>query len=554
PQNIIGTIQTNNDSVELKGKIIVQKLGVERINNGSIEKFTDEVTIVFDKDAVESLFPDGICNLVLKPNLFSTIEWESSSNELSGSEAETKDQPAHVILSKIVTFINEDGVEEEIEVYFLPGKRKECTFPLFVKEAKDGDWHFLHNLHKTNAGIDPILKKDEKLQVRLVKGKELVNEVERFIKRYKKEHPTTDDEAPEYVSELISALKKEENVANYIKNAYGITKYDKDKSEFFEITADKIDTKLKTLILVPGTFKKSIEGIRFIDGSVKWEGSFKYLMGRYKRKRQNWFDFLLTKGVSEYEQIISLEHDSTIDSLEDNINYFIHHLGIGTLKFDKPTAILSASRGGFLAKKLALIGDGQDSKFSPPPLNLNIEKIITVANGTSGYLDSAKPDVLKQRLSFFLGIMGFAKFGFEGQFLWLHSLMPSHLMQLPGLASQSKRSQDVKAINEDSETISGLWCLPLAYKKYPFKISLLEDILFIRIADFLGPENDLVLSFDSQKNYRPGNLAKEFGIFEGKAIHGDGLDNEEAKQRIIDFLNAKLLDTTLTQPSEPILP
>lgn len=538
----IGGIPLNAEQSSLKGTITIESLDPEFEKPAPIEGFVDKITMKFDADAVNSLFPDGKFQISFKSDLFSLPIAENIPVRYD-LEQGTEEQPAEIVLSRILSFENEDGETELMAQYILPDHDDDnSAFPTSIKKEGGSNWNFSFDLNHTDDGAF-VASTEEAFEVSILEGNKLIKEVRRFIEKYIAEHPAPEPKNVDFIDEVIGKLKNHDPIRTYIQESYGINLYNPDVLNFVKVEdVHEINLDKKTLILIPGTFKKSLESAFAIDGTHEWEGSFKYLM-KETGGEKNWFQYLLRE--TEFEQIISIEHDSTVDSLADNIQYFIDYLGLGTLKFEQPTAVLSASRGGYLAKKLALVGADQDMTFNSSQLNLNIEKIITVANGHSDYVDISEDSKHKKAMQFLLKVMSFGKFGGAGQFLWLYSLKPRYILRLPGLRSQSKNSAEVKAIL--SNQVPGLWCLPLANNFRSNQLSLLRIVEKKFADDILGPENDLVLSFESQQKYTPGQLLNPFTPILGTARHGRGLKKEAVRKALIPFLKAESAVDTDTE-------
>jgi len=524
---IFGEARILNGSTQLTGKIKFEAQNAEIEDTHFLEGFRGKIKISFDEEAVNSFEEDTTIRFSLRSDLFQNGDVESDKSELNN---ESEFEPAEYICSQIIPVQDDNGEFQEYEYFIFPDSTEDdIIYPKSSEREGDLKSHFTYdpksmptyskseNTHKQKSFIFRIFKRNS-----------LKREIKRFIKEYKK---NPDFQGNEFIDLAIRELKKSNIVSSIIQNAYSINIYNSNATsdeKFVKIKdTNQINPQLKTLLLVPGTFKKSA-----VRKNGKWVGSFKYLMEPTK-DFENWFEFLLKN--SDFQQIISLEHDSIFDSLEDNIRYFIDHLSISNVKFEQHTAVISASRGGFLAKMLAVVGAGQDERIQSSQLNLNIEKIITVANGFSGYVDPANKELLEKKIRTLFNILSLLSFGTLGSFLWLLSFTTDFILRLPGLMGQAKDSEEIARLF--SKKLDGLWCLPLAnnYKMKHFKF--VEKAF---VDPLLGPENDFVLSFESQKEVIPGQLLPSFEPIIGEYVHGSGLSNEDIRAQILEFLNAQI--------------
>ncbi len=536
---VIGEVEVLN--IDLEGKVDAIFLDSENEEDPFLEFFYKKVEITINEEAVGLIPEDARIRFSMRSDLFQNDnhieddmdEDDMDEDEMDGDDESDEDelnQPTEFICSMLIPIIDDDGQPQEFEYFILPDSKKgDAVYPTSIDDEGHPRWHFVHD-RESIPHDKKSAKKGGALRFifRIFRLNFLRKRAKKTYNRLKRKHKEWSDDMA--MDETIARLKKRKKVAREIESSYAINLYrpnNNNEVPFTEVkNIDEINLKLKTLILVPGTFKKSI-----IKKNDKWQGSFKFLM--YKTGLQeNWFEFLLEN--SDFDQIISLEHNSVFDSLDDNLRFFISRLGLGKLRFDQPTIVISASRGGFLAKMLARVGEGKDDQFSKKDLNLNIERIITVANGFTGYLDPSKKDLVKRKIEVLFNIANLLTLGKLIPLRGLLSFTPDFIMRLPGLMGQVRESKDIERLfSKELET----WCLPLANRSTMPKYYFVEKEF---VDPLLGFENDFVLSFESQKEAWPCRLMPDFDPIIGEYPHGLGLSNHELRVEILKFLKAPI--------------
>ncbi|MEM9721811.1 MAG: hypothetical protein AAGA10_21270 [Bacteroidota bacterium] len=554
--------------VELAGSITIEHRHVDweqDEGNTLFPNSIESIQLCFDEEAVESLSRQKEVPLYVSPPKKFSPEVQKN---LDAKGVSVLPEETEILLSEIFVIQDEDE-EEEFEYMFMP------DIPLEDSEDdgfESGMSHLQGKLfsnilevaEKQEEGFESSKKKPKLYRISLIPSErnKAIRKARKFAKRKRREE-NLDEEA--YVRVFLDHLTSSEPVQKHFSSSYQITVYDPDpsrKNPFRPIEAKQIDYNKKTLILVPGNFVRTLKkrnkpkrkGKRGEKKLVEWDGSFKYFMMQIQGL-PNWFDLAMMKG-EKFEQIIALEHDSIFHSAEENIVYLHKALGLGSHAFTHPTSVIACSRGGMLAKFMALVGSGKytiaSEKTGGAPIgkdefNLNIEKIVTVASGHCGYVDPIHGKKLKKGIEFLLSLLNLFSPGFKASYGWITSLPVAVVHRLPSLKMQVRGSVENELIK--SHTIQGLYSFPFAnnysasedhtlnLKKGAWKI--IEKTL---VDKFLGDENDFVIMYDSQRHCAPGNLMEGFEPSEGFFRHGDGMLDEKLRTQVFDFLMAKVVE------------
>ena len=237
---------------------------------------------------------------------------------------------------------------------------------------------------------------------------------------------------------------------------------------------------------------------------------------------RHWFDYLNQKSADtpiKYEQVLSFEHETILDSPKENVEQFIKRWDV---RFTQPVSIICASRGSLLAKCMA----------AHPALTdrIPIDRIAIVSGGYSDYFD--KNDGIEAY------VKTHALFLPPKAYAFLRALL--HVIpKLPGLEVQCKENDSFKAFTEKENV--PLSSTKVTYynmtNKFPFHQGAKIDTVAKK---FLGDDNDLALSLVAQRDFRPGVNHAAFPPFEGKEKHGEGLRLLKPKQLLFDFLTSNL--------------
>ncbi len=514
---------------ELKGKVSVESKNISLSESEVLEaeQLLQEVSLELDEEAMRSIAEQG----VLPMNLFSDIPLSSATQD-----ALSEDTQVGVITSRIYEY--EDGTET-FEYFLLPDTH--VSLEALPRGALSGA-----DLIKHNDLLRPSLEVDENESPR--GGINVVKAIFKFLfvasglrKALRTAEETADEQAsraePQWAPILIKALEQTDYVQQKIKAIYGIRKYSSQVKRGNPMKAitklSEIDLSKRTLILVAGTFKRSLEYTpnkrKF---EKRWNGSFSELMREMGGERSG-FEYILKHTA--IEQIISLEHDTVFHNNERNLDYLMKHHGLGRLNFEHPTVVLASSRGGMVAKYMALAGNKQLEGLDGT-IGLNIKHIVTVASGLCGYLEDRHRDDIKIGVELFLSIIIFFNPTVRAAVNWIFSTSFDVARNLPGLKMMTSTSPETVVLRDPDNALADVVAYPLANDYTPEK-RIFQLTIERAIDRFLGAENDYVIGTISQRNAQPAQLADEFPPLEGGFRHGDGLSDEKTRLALIAFLN-----------------
>lgn len=330
---------------------------------------------------------------------------------------------------------------------------------------------------------------------------------------------------------IIDRIKQSKFGQKLFEQQYFMLKYNRKNKDFDQVNIQAIDPELKTLILVPGTFTQSFK-------KNYRKGSYHFLMDAMA-EHTNWFDYLI--ATTDYEQIITLEHETVLHSIEENVIAFAQRLQLDQIRFKHPTAVIGSSRGGMLVKYLIRHQDAAFAATAPTNINLNAFKFVTVASGNSDYVSPAAIEKVKNGVELFLSIMNFITPGWKVAFGWLLSMSVEVIARMPGLMTQITGSPLYQELAQAK--VDEVNCLPIANNHGDSWLSFLFGKL---IDSILGEENDFVVEYNSQQIAAPGQITKEFGMLKGDAVHGKGLESESNREMVLRFLGTAIDTDTLT--------
>ena len=346
----------------------------------------------------------------------------------------------------------------------------------------------------------------------------LIKKIKLFLKKIigtvRKELVKLKGKAIDVIIKSLKVIKKK------IRDPYKILKYNFGTGQFEQCPPDEVKSNQKTLVFIHGTLKGSFDG-RFRKGDNK--GSFKYL-NNYEFPYQgttyrNWFDFFTSQsGGVNYEQIIALEHETVMDSPLENVERFLKW----GLKFNQPVSIVSASRGGLLAKTIS------SSKLSS---TMPIERTVIVAGGYTNYFD--KEVGVKRYINMIANIAGL-----NIPIKFLLSLTVDIILELPGLKVMTKTSDDFDFLISRTNVRNPT--MPVVYYTMTSNYQPIGDggkFLKKIASHFLGDQNDLAVPFVAQRDTEPGLAHPSFPLYVGSGQHGRGLKAFSAKMKLYEFLS-----------------
>lgn len=422
--------------------------------------------------------------------------------------------------------LNSEGAEL-VETYaiFLDEDGKK----LHKQRLTEDDTHELENSVKFQVlGSSGAEQTGKKFRGIIKKGKKVVQKIKKIIiivkKVFGKIKRIVEKVKARPVEEIVKALRTVKELVT--GNPYRILSYNFTKKEFQEIDASELAPDKKTLILLHGTIKGSFDGRIGKKRKKKNSGSFKFLHNFQIKERgkqyKNWFDYLNQKSENtyiQYEQILSLEHETVLDSPQDNVDYFIEKWN---LRFNKPVSIICASRGSLVAKCMAA-----HTKLTQ---RMTIDRTAIVSGGYSGYFDKDKGvEAYVEVHKCFLPPLAHA---------FLKSIVHT-IVNLPGFEVQCKENNSFKAFTE-ADLVPASSKNVIYYNMTNNHQAKNPKFLDKEAKRFLGDINDLALAMEAQRDFRPGVNHADFPPFLGEEKHGDGLRLLKPKQELFAFLTRQL--------------
>ncbi len=525
-----------SEEIDLKGTIQIEAYDeIDREEEDEFEFVIEDLKVTLDSDALECLVEQGELPMALTSGLAIS---ESTKEEAQDKNKDIDLEELEVELSMIIPLEENEEGEKEFEYFFLPD-HTEAT----VEEGVDrSDQSISGDFLYTNIWrpeIEPPSDSRDGGLGRVFRIRFLAREIKKVLKRAKKAGKELGLESVNLHEFIIEQLEKSPPIQKRLEKAYKIKKIDLDSKGdvlLSEITAEEVDPSKKTLILLHGAFDKSLKWKK-----NKWKGSFKYFTQETGGQKTG-FAYLLKEGP--FEQIIAFDHDTVIHGVYENIAYLIEKRGIGSLNFAHPPALFSSSRGGKVAQFLTLMAGGgikipsyleEGKELGKEDLGFSVHKFITVAAGQTGYVDPSTAEDVKKGFEIFLSILNFLTPGLKQGLGWVFSLSIDLLRNMPGLKMQATDSPESKILQNSQ--LDDVWSLAFAnnHTKEGFPFRFIEKKLVDR---FLGMENDYVISYESQQRVRPGNILPGFEPVLGDFIHGKGMSEEAAREKVGDFLKA----------------
>ncbi len=457
---------------------------------------------IYSEEAFTITFKDDFD--LASQNLDVELKVFEGARTIEGADPSTKGGADQNLQIDIITefFVYDKDGNEQYSEYLIPEdihalSDLSVSFPLnnhglFFRQTKGGNQ------------IKGLFKKIRVLVKKIVGG------VRRLV-------AATKNKGVDFVIELLrySFSKKS-------KARYKVLRYDNASKEFVPLNnpIEEIDVDLKTVILLHGTVKGSFDA-RF-GKKKKNRGSFKYLYKDEFLGYAHWIDYLFNQqGLStQYEQILTFEHETLLDGPKENVERFIKILQLNKIQFSQPVALLSASRGSLLAKYLPV---------SDLSKNIPIDRIAIASGGYSDYFDSKKG--IKNWINLILKLVGL-----NNPLKMVLTLSLDIITKLPGLEVQNQGSDRFKRLIEKKNDIY-FFNLVNNYSAQDGFQKVFEKAIADNI---LGPENDLALSIPSQKDNRPGLIHPRYEPFDGTSKHGDGLKEEAPKLALFQFLTDDL--------------
>ncbi len=297
--------------------------------------------------------------------------------------------------------------------------------------------------------------------------------------------PNKDGKAETIIKDVIDTVNNGD-----VNNKYALLKFDAAANAFSEVdnSTVKVDTALRTLLLIHGTFTDT-------------EGSFGGLRTQ-KPGERSWLQTKIDEGT--YKQILGFNHPTISKNAADNVKELILRMNADFT--GNPVDIITTSRGGLVGKYLFCLDTSNTLPVSKAALIAcaNGSGYFTVGNNIAKLLGILKTaaDLAGNPLGGI--ILGFAQFGAK---VFLN--MPGALQMTIGDASLNTiLNAPVAAINHNMkiQPIIGDWDKVLV-KDEPLIKRLAERGLDVVIQWCLGTENDWVMGTDYQKIMPTTNTA-----------------------------------------------
>lgn len=407
----------------------------------------------------------------------------------------------------IVSVVDLEGPDDEVETFLFPESETDYL-KSGVRYKIDHAEKNLFRFEEADRSIRPVRKRRFWFRVRrFFRG--IGREIRKFVR-----------ESTGVLSEGIRIFLKP-----FLKNRYQLLKYEPDASTFKVVQNGAYNPEARTLLLIPGTLKGTLVGPR--RNRQKGQGSFNVLLedfeyGESVSPGANWVDAILE---GPYEQVLAFDHETILDSVEDNLEELRKLLrqASGEIPvFTHPVSVVCTSRGHLIGKQL-----WKDAVLKN---HLSIDRIATIACGHCGYLSSA------EGVNQFLKILITGISGPMGPLISaLASLPISTLLNLRGLKVQNSNSDSYRDI---------LYALPEGTTEsdlpriLPFAFDWGRNNIWEFLADrFLGDKNDTVIGYEAQQDPMPGRLPQAFeGPVTGIAKHGKALKQLHIRSVLYDYL------------------
>jgi pimeloyl-ACP methyl ester carboxylesterase len=277
------------------------------------------------------------------------------------------------------------------------------------------------------------------------------------------------------------------------------------------VSPDKVKRDAKTLLFLHGTFSST-------------NGSF----GELAEERQWSFLQNISLAKRRYGQVLALDHDTVLETLSENTERLKAAVGGA---FQQPIDIVSHSRGGLLAKHLAL---------RCPGIEVERVALIACANGV-GYMRAIAN--IARFLSVMRRLLRFTGAGDIVGALVQHSV--EMISELPGLKVMTPGDAELKALMNAPISagrcktvffpIIGDYDRGLAKDERFFKRMALNG-LDLLIKAFLGKQHDWVVGAAAQAIVAPGHLGPFVLETPIQTWHTDYFRRPETQRAINEFL------------------
>ncbi len=308
-----------------------------------------------------------------------------------------------------------------------------------------------------------------------------------------------------------------------LNDKYKLQVFDPQKNEFFDVHDDNdytIDTSLKTLLLIHGTFSST-------------EGSYYGLIDEMNPQNKGWLQQQIIDG--NYKQVIAFNHPTISEDPQANIKVLKQLMAGVKFKSSNPVDVLTYSRGGLVGK--CLIGDDDMQNNFIPVGKVAMASCasgvhyFTAAANIGKYLTYLRKYLLKTGHPIAGIVLGFAQ------------MSGKYFLNLPGPQSMTLGSDSLKEILRKTpvlditeiQPIVGDWDKSLAAdKSWVGQMSRrgLDKIITLICK---GP-NDWVVATSRQKVMPLGNVKPPIDM---KALHttyfNDGKNSKEVKDILENY-------------------
>lgn len=319
--------------------------------------------------------------------------------------------------------------------------------------------------------------------------------------------------------ELLNFIKRNQ-YCNGTKQTHCLLKFNPRKNKFIKKTARAIDSELKTLFLIHGTFSST-------------EKSFKALL------ESNWLSDLLSEKDNAYKQIIAFDHPTVTDGAKSNIAVLFNLLG-ENFKFKKPVDIIATSQGGLLAQYLA--------NYNAKTTKIPVGKVALVASANGvDYLTTG------HHIAKFLTVMKYTlkASGRKGAafIAGIASQSAKFFLNQPGCQVMTPKNKALTDIINTKPASKTTCYLPIIddFDKHSQvdKRKWLFRTLSVIVLPIMGRYNDLVVRTENQFNIHkdycciPDYAPEKFKKYMYSSLHGKALDIEYVQNDIRLFFETE---------------
>jgi len=321
------------------------------------------------------------------------------------------------------------------------------------------------------------------------------------------------DILPKDSKQIIQLIEDqiEKTSGNLFAKKHTLLVFNPASKRFNKVKRGSINSGLKTLMLIHGTFAST-------------KGSFGEVY--------DWFKELVDRN--HYQQIIAFDHPTLFDdAIENTKALFEQFINFNIKAFKQPVDLIGASQGGLIAQYMANL----------PQQYMTVGKVMLVASANGvGYLKFAAN--LSKGLKIMRKVL--RKIGL-GQAVLISALLQhsiSWVIKRKGLDMMRPQSKALNNIMFNTPAAAQTRYLPLIgnYTAKKWGGNFLEKSIDL----ILDKENDWVISTKNQfmvpaqyvaiSGYNPGKY-RDYAISSANAIHGNLLKDKDVQKTIEQFLS-----------------